>query len=229
MIITRWTFALTIVSTLILSACSSDQPAGVYRQGGKGVAAVLKARFQPDKSGLAAIKPADAAALRTVLQQDGQPIYLVEVRHLAYLDLMATYGQNGDVTTWASPAYQSIAVRQGVVLATRGFGDDLMSSTGPSVAQIAIGQGATQRQYFYIDGADQGVQRSFTCKLTSAGPQSTVILSRTYATRKVVETCSGPSGAFQNEFWFDNGTNLRQSRQMFALGLEKVLMQRVID
>lgn len=229
MMTARWAFSLAIVSGLALSGCSSDQEAGTYQKSSKGLAAILKARFEPASMELAAVNPAEAAALRDVLQQDGQPIYVVEVPHLAYLDLMAPYGENGDVVTWASTQYQSIAVRQGMILATRGFGDDLMSSAGPSVAQIAAGQGDTQRQYFFLDGADQGVQQIFTCNLASAGPQSIVILSRPYATRKIVETCSGSTGQFQNEFWFDNGTNLRQSRQMFAPGLEKVLMQRAID
>ena len=216
---------LAIAATMALFGCGSDQSANDYQPLFKGAAAALNSPAQP----LETVDPAAAAALRAVLQQDGQPIYLVAAPALNYLDLMAPYGQNADVTTWASAHYESISLRQGMLIATRGFGQDLMSSAGPSVAQIAAGHGTTQRRYLYLDGADQTATLDFSCDLWSEGNTSITILARSYATRKVVETCVGPTGAFRNEFWFDHGTNLRQSRQMFAPGMENILMQRVID
>ena len=108
-----------------------------------------------------------------------------------------------------------------------------MPSTQPLIAapgpQWVAVRATCRRRYRYLDGADQTVALDFSCDLWSAGNTSITILARSYATRKVVESCAGPTGAFRNEFWFDHGTNLRQSRQMFAPGMENILMQRVID
>ena len=56
-----------------------------------------------------------------------------------------------------------------------------------------------------------------------------MILGKAHATRKVTETCSGDSTGFVNEYWFENGSFLRQSRQLIAPETDTLLMQRVID
>jgi outer membrane murein-binding lipoprotein Lpp len=168
-------------------------------------------------------------AYRAQLEADGQPILLASIQALRYGTLHAPFGQNGDVQTWSSTGYQQISLRGGILVATRGFGPDLMSAASPGVAAIARGTGSTRRSYFYLDGADQPQRQDFACTLSSAGPETIEVMAKTYATRKVIESCDGPAGPFRNEYWFDSSLNIRQSSQRMAPGMDNLFMQRIVD
>jgi hypothetical protein len=216
-----------VVVSALLAGCGNDVVSTDYKRPFQAVLARLGTG--PAVPTLATLNQSGTLALRQALEEDGQPIYLVAYDSLKYKNLMAPYGQNGGVQTWASQEYESISLRGGMLVATRGFGGDLMSSNGPTIAQIAAARGTTQRQNYYLDGADQPRRFDYTCVLAAAGSESIVILAKTHATRKVTETCTGNSTGFVNEYWFDSGTNLRQSRQLIAPETTTLLMQRVID
>jgi hypothetical protein len=213
---------------VLLSGCGNDRDAFDFQGPIKSYLAGVKER----RSGvptLATLAPAGQAALRAVLQEDGQPIYLVGHPTLKYLKLMAPYGQNGAVQTWASEQYETVSLRDGMLVASRGFGADLMSSAGPSAAQIAAGRGTTRRSQYYLDGADQSRRFDYTCTLSTLGSETITVLAKAYSARKIAEVCSGPYDGFTNEYWFDQSQNIRQSRQMIAPGVDNLLLQRVID
>ena len=216
-----------LATTLLLTGCGNDSAAGDYQRPFKAIVAKLQGGQAAPT--LATLDQSGIATLRAALEADGQSIYLVVNPALKYTNLMAPYGQNGDVQTWASQDYETMSLRAGMLVATRGFGADLMSSTGPSVAQIAAGRGSTQRRYHYLDGADQPHQFDYACILAARGSDSVTVLGKSYATNKVTESCSGASGSFVNEYWFDLGQNLRQSSQMIAPGTANLILQRVID
>ena len=223
---------LSLVMAVALSACGNDVTANFQGSGGSLLLANLKAKLsRPVVTG----DPNDPAIRRGIvqyratLQADGQPLMLASNPSLKFGALFAPFGGNNGVETWSSTGYQTLSLRDGVLVATRGFGPDLMSSDLPPVATIAAGQGTTQRHYSYLDGADQPQTINFSCVLANAGPESIEVMAKGFATRKVTETCSGPTGGFTNAYWFDGSTNLRQSNQFFAPGLDTMFMQRVID
>jgi Group 4 capsule polysaccharide lipoprotein gfcB, YjbF len=138
-------------------------------------------------------------------------------------------GQNGEVLTWGSDRKQTISLRQGILVATRGYGPDLMSAEVPGLAQIATGAGSTQRRHFYLDGADQRQVLEFSCTLSSPGSEEIEILGLALVARKVTESCAGPGGSFDNLYWFDAGQHLVQSSQLMIPGLKNLLVQQVTD
>jgi hypothetical protein len=166
---------------------------------------------------------------REGLQADGQPVILASNASLKYGTLLAPFGGSNGVKTWSSTSYQTISLRDGVMVATRGFGPDLMSSVLPPISQIRAAKGSTQRQYRYLDGADQPKTLDFACSLAASGSETIEVMAKTFATRKVTETCSGAEGQFTNEYWFDNSLILRQSKQFLAPGLDDMFIQVVID
>lgn len=181
------------------------------------------------KPGSESLDPTAVAALRTALEKSGQPIYAVSVADLDYANLMAPYGQNGSVQTWASTSYESVSMRDGMVVATRGFGPDIMTSVAPDIAQVAHASGGFQRSYYYLDGADQKTLISYACSFAPSGSETVVVLGKAYATHKVTESCAGTDSPFQNIYWFDSNGKLRQSDQRLAPGLKAMRLQRVID
>lgn len=175
------------------------------------------------------LQSAAPSLLRDSLEKAGQPIILASNASLKYSNLLTPFGGSNGVRTWSSTSYQTISLRDGVMVATRGFGPDLMSSVLPTIATIAAANGITQRRYSYLDGADQPQSLDFACNLAAAGTESIDVMAKTFATRKVTEVCSGTAGIFTNEYWFDGSTNLRQSKQFLAPGLANMLIQGVID
>lgn len=139
------------------------------------------------------------------------------------------YGQNGAIETWASPEGQTISFRGGVMVATRGFGGDIMQSAGPSIGQIASGSGKHTRIYDYLDGADQNLRREFACTLRNAGMETITVVDRQHTTRHIVEDCTGNGGQFTNEYWFEGGTFLRKSKQLINIEWGHLDLQRVVD
>ena len=223
----RLLLPIALLANLALSGCGSDNDARDFATQG----VLLSAAFNgvKDSSATGSANPAAISALRAALEADRQPIYFVVNPELGYSNLMAPYGQNGDVQTWSSTRYETVSLRQGMLVATRGFGADLMTATGPAITQIASAGGEANRRYFYLDGSDTTREFDYTCKLAPAGGETIQVLGRSYTARKVSESCVGPSGNFENLYWFDQRSILRQSSQMVVPNRDNLVLQRVID
>jgi hypothetical protein len=219
-----------------LSACGNDSNAGLL--GGLPVPALASAALAQVGIGgkpAAATAPAAppdpkaVAAARKVLEDAGIPLYIIQDKSLGVLAYFGKLGQNGDVVTWSTTDYTSVSMRDGMVVATRGFGPDIMSSSGPTTDQIRRGKGTTARSYYYLDAADQQQRFDYSCTLSQAGTETVVLIGKTYRLRRVDETCTGQQGKFLNSFWFDGEAKLRQSSQFLAPGIEDLLLQKIID
>ncbi|MEL6681258.1 MAG: YjbF family lipoprotein [Pseudomonadota bacterium] len=112
-------------------------------------------------------------------------------------------GQNGDVETFTTPDGVSFSFRNGMLVATRGLGADLMTAdTGASLRAIRAGQGAgVVRIHRYLDGEDQIIVRSFVC--TIRRDQNTMLR----------ESCQSPSFAFENTYQIGPQGGIVGSRQ----------------
>ena len=147
----------TLLAALVLAGCGNDVTGNDLSVPVKVLLSALQGAGKPT----ATANPDDPAvkagilAYRAQLEADGQPILIASNETLKYGTLHAPFGQNGDVQTWSSTGYQTIALRGGILIATRGFGPDLMSAVAPSVAKVASATGTTNRRYHYLDGADQ--------------------------------------------------------------------------
>lgn len=223
---------LAIAVSASLAACGNDPNSGASDV---ELGAALKATFARIKNGPPVTGPVTApdaatiAAGREVLQAAGQPIYMVNDPGTSVTAFMAPLGENGGVITWANSDYLTVGLRDGVVVATRGFGADMMSANAPTAAQLSNGAGTYQRQFYYLDGADQTQIYSYTCNLSVNGADTITVLGKSHKTRKISETCEGKQGSFVNQFWFENGHYLRQSSQLRVQGVGNLLLQRIID
>lgn len=170
--------------------------------------------------------PGNAGLTRAVLAEVGRPADMVEI--LGAGAVLFQVGTNRGVETWASVDNRSVSFRQGMVTATRGLGGDLMAAETPPLSQVASASGTFVRSIVYLNGEDQSVTERFLCEYATVGTEDVVIVERGYRTRRVQETCSGDSGRFVNDHWFQGGT-LRQSRQWAGPFLEYVEYYRLRD
>lgn len=225
-------FALvaTVLSFLVLSACGNDPAALESKQSltkGKGVAAILSVLAR--KKAPPAPTQADLAAAGQALESAGEPVLLVAFPKFGYTNLMSPYGRNGAVTTWAGATMQTVSLAGGMVVATRGFGNDLMAARAPEVGQIQRATGYFHRGYSYLDGADQRQFFEYDCTFASAGTEQIGFLGKAYVTRKVIESCEGAESSFHNTYWFDQSGVLRQSDQRVSPQLQFIRLQQIVN
>ena len=224
------TVACLIAVMGFLAACGTDpivQDSRGRLPKVQALSAMVTAGFTKPKPVQA--DPAAVAALRRALEKAGQPVLLVKVPNFGYANLFAAHGQNDDVTTWASASAQSVALQDGLLVATRGFGADLMSAKVPTLAQVRRGSGRFERAYYDLDGADQTRHLTYDCLFAQAGVEPIDVFGKRYPTRKVTEMCSGPDLSFENTYWFDPDGTLRQSAQHATPRLPLVQIGQVLD
>ena len=220
---------------LAVAACGNDKSAGML--GGLPVKELAQATLAevglgPKPKAAAPAPPPDPAQLtaaRKMLEDGGIPLYIIQSKSLGLQDYFSKLGQNGDVITWSTQSYKTISMRDGMIVATRGLGPDILSTYAPTTEAVRRGTGTTQRSYFVNDAADQGQRLDFDCQLKDAGMQTISLIGKAYGTHRIDEACTGAAGSFVNSFWFDNRAKLRQSSQHLAMGIENLLLQKIID
>lgn len=144
------------------------------------------------------------------------PLYEAEVPKRDAKAYLLKIGTNGDVVTWSSTDGIMVSLRKGVLVQTRGFGHDLMSSAQPPLAAIAGGTGTGQATYYYLDGDDQKQGLPIVCKFSHGETADVVIAEIGYRLRQVREACTGPGTSFTNVFWLDARGQVRKSRQWIS-------------
>lgn len=212
--------AAILCAALALAGCSSEKdPAS----GAQMVKNATGAIFSGRQAGVA--KPISRAELNAYKT----PMIEIKVPRTGMTAYVVPISVANGVETWASASDQTVSFRDGIMVATRGFGPDLMRSEGPSLARIAQGSGSVTRRMVWLDGSDAVQQFDFTCELSVAGTENITVVDRQHSTRHVLEHCSGKQGEFTNEYWLEGGNFLRKSKQLLVVSWEPATLSRVID
>lgn len=129
---------------------------------------------------------------------------------------LAMIGQNGPVATYTTADGTTLALAGGVVVASRGLGEDLMSASAPSAAAIAAGRGSHERAYFFLGGVDQKRELRIACTLQAGAATRVTVVGLSFPVREVTETCTGSAGTITNSYWVEPGGRIRRSRQWLS-------------
>lgn len=122
--------------------------------------------------------------------------------------------QNDDLITWISEEGDSLTLRDGLVVATRGLGNDLMGADLSQVHRVLVrGNGTVARLHEYLNGEDQIITRAYQCEVVTVRSDVIEIFEVKHQTRIVSETCTGETGGFRNLYWIDTAGMIWQSRQ----------------
>lgn len=225
--------AVTIATRLVVAAlalamvgaCGNDKsgPNPIAATLGK-MAKASVARVKAKKSGGGT---APAPITRADLEKYGVPILRVTSTTLGQDGFLTISDTKGEVQTWATPDGVSFSLRNGVLIQTRGLGADLMSSQGPTIAQIASG-GSYQRVYFYLGADDAATRRTFDCVAAVVGRETIEVIGRSHAVTHVTETCTQTGGKRTNDYWIE-GSTIRKSRQIASAQIGYIDFERVVD
>lgn len=120
----------------------------------------------------------------------------------------------GNIRLWAAADGAQVALRDGVLISTRGFGMDLMSADVPTVAALVGGGAEHSRTHHYLDGADTPNRRSYTCSVAVAANDA-----KMPKTTHLQETCRSDAGRITNDYWLSGGNQIIKSRQWVSQGV----------
>jgi len=133
--------------------------------------------------------------------------------------VLGPVSRSGDVTVWQTLDGISLSFRGGVLIETRGLGDDLMSSD--AAGTLAMLRGATDGGYYpqirtYLDGEQRTVFRAFQCRRSGGGQG------------RIDESCVSTDRTVTNSYWLDATGDVIRSRQWVGPAVEYMETQRVL-
>lgn len=165
-----------------------------------------------------------------VLSALGGPILIVEL-----LENNAEAGaqlvrSSGDVEVWSTLNAIQLTFRRGVLISTRGLSGDLMSADIEQVlpALMTGGRGAV-RVHRYLDGEEQEMPRALICDYERAGREQITLVTGTYTTTRIDETCVSSTETVENQYWIDTSGTMRKSRQWIGPFAGYILSERIND
>jgi hypothetical protein len=172
------------------------------------MSAAVKSRFnQPDAEAIPTYTFADLTASET-------PVILAAVPSLEVADIFQKIGSNGNQETWISSIGMTITLESGIVVATRGFGEDIYAAdTRGLSAALRRGVGTYSRRIEQLDSSDEVIRIEFSCELETVGQDQVTILDRSFGATKLQETCRSEDVAFANYYWVNGYRDVVQSQQ----------------
>ena len=191
---------------------------------------------QASVAGRAAGRAPKPSVSRATLDRLGEPVLEVTLERrdqLAYLtvDAVRRDAGPGRVTVWRTQDNITVALRSGMLIATRGLGGDILSSE-VQVSGVRPGPASGGAQVHMIRSLDtRAVRLSLACELEDLGPVQLEVVGRRHATNHVRQRCDATGGGqVVNEFWIEPAAGLvRQSRQWAGPHIGYLRIRRLAD
>ena len=137
-----------------------------------------------------------------VLAQAETRLLILEVPTRDAVAVLSLINTNQGVDTYLTADGVSISLRDGIVVATRGFGFDLMTAEiSETLAALKQGSTSAVRIHRYLDGENHTDLRSFVCDVTVQRNLS------------AVEICHSATFSFENSYNFNDNGFIVESRQ----------------
>jgi hypothetical protein len=196
-------FSYILATLSVLASCSSDP----------NQTALIKQTF----SKTAVLEPGTTFL---TARNSGAPTYVAGLRNKknAYtLFVRQTVNAKGE-ETWISPDRLSLGMKGGMIIATRGFGNDIYAADVDGTLQaLKSGDENIITEHFItpLSGSSRVERLAFRCQVTHQSREP-VPLSESYTadTDLFYETCRNGRVNFQNLYWIERKTKkIVQSRQ----------------
>lgn len=156
-------------------------------------------------------KSDDVALVATATAEPTLQIAIPTRNANAPLSRVAT---NGGVETWMTADNISVSLRNGVLVASRGLGFDLMAADAqPTLAALDASDGPSYRRLMrYLNGENQSTYLTAECLMKDVG--SVTVKERPL--RRLEEACRAGEHQFTNVFWLDANNTIVMSRQWLS-------------
>jgi group 4 capsule polysaccharide lipoprotein GfcB/YjbF len=139
---------------------------------------------------------------------------LVQINALGLQEPARVIQENGPEITLAFQSGPTAAYDGGILVATRGFGDDLITMESAGVLQaLRSGGGTVTRRMETLDPQDQVLTDSFACTIAPAGTEAVNLGVREATLSRFNENCRSATLVFDNIYWLDGSGDIVASRQ----------------
>ena len=155
------------------------------------------------------------ALLEVTLERRDQRAYL-------YVSAERQDSAPGRIVVWRTGDNVTLAMRNGVLFATRGLGGDILSGRVQVAGTLPGPSGGGEKSFDIRAQDNKAVHLSLACNVADLGAQTIEIIDRLHPTRHIRETCeggqagdgTGRTGQVVNDYWIDPRAGLVwQSRQ----------------
>lgn len=203
---------------LVLTGCGNDASSQRSKAMAKETFGFLKSVVsKPKESEVPPKAPPDPEALVTnalAVIEDAPLMFVAREKTGAY-GVASIYGQNGAVTTWVTRELISLSLDRGMLTATRGLGNDLMSveDGGASALISARRAGSVEKTYRFLDGLDRPNRLILSCDIVPGETQPVESGEISVKAQMVSEVCRKGDFKIANAYWIDTDGRMVQSVQ----------------
>lgn len=165
-------------------------------------------------------------ALAGIEEQSGDHL-LLNVFDSGAGAVLVPVSNNGPRTTWVSAEGASVTIEQGVILATRGFGADLMGLQTPTTGDAFRNPSNYTRTHDLLNGLGQIERFDYQCVSSFLKEETLVISDKSHETTAYQEVCEGEQYIFTNVYWLTSDDTFVQSVQWVSPELGQIGYQRL--
>lgn len=178
-----------------------------------GQAAAAVSQIMNRGAGAAGSDPVAAALAAT-----DQPLILFFVEKRGARAPMTKIATNGAYETWSTKDRRTLTLRNGFLTASRGIGDDLMSTEDAAVERLVLArqEGQARRIQRFINGAGTGYEIVADCTVTRGESRDYALGEINTRTFEMVENCVAPEGKFENSYQLDGSGRVLSARQWMS-------------
>ena len=189
--------AVSVAALALLAACGSQKSeSNLMFDAIKGVYTKAKTpKAQP-----VGLEQMLATMTPEVLAQVPQRVIIVEWEKNRNAAGMIKEAENAGVETYFDQGRSGVLMNGGVVVSTRGFGNDLLMADISGFRTALATRGQYTRVHRLLGAENQTIIQSYTCQISVSG-------------QTAKESCAGASGEFQNSYALASNGRIQSSRQ----------------
>lgn len=211
---TKTVFA-AIAALVTLASCSSDNSGfNLSSLPGAGIFSALRGGDHAASQDQPVESPGFTAQL---IAEHPENFMIADVPNIGINQPARIIQNNAGDTTWQAQGGATFAFHDGVMVATRGLIDDLLTISAEGVrAALAAGGGTVTRTLEQLDDLDQLSSLTLTCTITRDGPEDVNLGLREVSLVKFTEHCASQKLVFDNAYWLDGSGDIMASRQFVS-------------
>ncbi|WP_226780437.1 YjbF family lipoprotein [Oceaniglobus trochenteri] len=196
-----------VLGTLaVLAGCGSQSESNGLLAIGRNAAGLLRS----DGVSRGILGAEGLTATDAQLRAFRRPLLKITLEKTGLSAAVGKADDKGAAVIWQSADGNQITLFNGLLISTKGFGNDLSSAKVPSVV---AGDTGMLRENYYL-GGDEVVRRfAYLCDYRDGGAQRINLLGLGFDTRLVTETCTGEEDSFTNRYWFNAQGGILKSQQ----------------
>ena len=146
---------------------------------------------------------------REWLSNFSQPIILLSSLDGKKSATLVALGDYKNKLTWVSADGISVSFKNGILIATRGYSQDLLESKQTDLNSIFLSSKKKRsKTYRYLNGQNEYEELSFSCSVKTKKNVGSAFLDMTLNTTKFTEKCEAGTNNHTNEYYVLPNTNI---------------------